>query len=328
MRRPGSLATFTTMLFKTGFLAPTVFSALVLSLLPACGGGEESAGQENDGSQDPGALTPDDCITDVSAGDHTFSCGGLTFLVMVDEQCAQGGCGLIFDVHGGTMGGAQMRDNTHLHELAPKEGYLVVHPSATPENTGGAWSAENYPVVADFMDRMMAVFQADPKRVHMTGFSQGSMMTFWFLCNRNELLASAAPVAGASDATCMNASWAPRVPVLYMNGTGDRASTIDESRGMVDGIVGSLALTGGEEIAGDGHYHRKHWQGSEGMVFDYIEHDYGGQAVLGGHCIPGGTDLEGAANNFGLNATTCSTGEIALNWGELALAWFKDHPKP
>ncbi|MDD9940959.1 MAG: hypothetical protein OXU20_07985, partial [Myxococcales bacterium] len=77
----------------------------------------------------------DDCITDVSAGDHTFTCSDVTFLVKVDPMCTEHACGLIFDIHGGTMSGAQMRDNTHLDELAPPEGFLVVHPSATPANT-------------------------------------------------------------------------------------------------------------------------------------------------------------------------------------------------
>jgi hypothetical protein len=64
------------------------------------------------------------------------------------------------------------------------------------------------------------------------------------------------------------------------------------------------------------------------MVLDYIEHDYGGQPVLDGHCIPGGVDISGTGmNNFGLNATTCTTGMIAINWGELALQWFLDHPR-
>jgi hypothetical protein len=63
------------------------------------------------------------------------------------------------------------------------------------------------------------------------------------------------------------------------------------------------------------------------MLLDSIEHDYGGQAVLDGHCIPGGTDVSGSPNNFGLNATTCTTGDIKLNWGPTILQFFLDHPR-
>lgn len=276
-------------------------------------------------AEEPPQLT---CPMEVSAGDHSFSCQGLTFLMMVDESCVKGGCGLIVDVHGGTMSGLQMRDNTLLHELAPKKGFIVLHPSATPDKTNGFWTDDKYPIVASFVQDTITAYKVDKDRVHFTGFSQGGIMTWWFLCNHRELFASAAPVAAAfQSVTCFDDSWQPRVPILYMNGISDAASNIDAARTMVATTTSALALTGGTEIAGDGHYSRKHWQGAAGMVFDYIEHDYGGQAVLGGHCIPGGIDISGAANNYGLNATTCTTGDIKLNWGETVLQWFIDHPR-
>lgn len=312
--------------------------------MPKDAGAAQDAATNADGAESEAPFTPptpDDCITDVSPGDHTFTCQGLTFLVMVDEICTKQACGLIFDVHGGTMSGKQMRDNTKLHELAPPKGYLVVHPSATPENTGGTWNfSVDAPKLADFMTRMIDAFHVDARRVHVTGFSMGSGMTFWFLCNRPELLASTAPISGASadqimvEATgekcldALNASWSPRVPILFMSGTRDEALLIDQARARVDGLVRRLALTGGEEIEGDGHFSRKRWTGAGGMVLDYLEHDYGGQEVLDGHCIPGGTDVSGSANNNGFNATTCTTGDIKLNWGEVALKWFIEHPKP
>jgi pimeloyl-ACP methyl ester carboxylesterase len=271
----------------------------------------------------------DDCIKDVSAGDHTFSCDGLTFLVLVDEMCTKLACGLIFDIHGATMSGAQMRDNTLLYKLAPSKGYIVVNPSATASNTGGTWDLTADPAkVANFLDRMIKAFHVDADRVHVDGFSQGSAMTFWFLCNRHELLASAAPVSGATDVSCLDDNWQPRVPIFYENGQKDQASKIDAAHMMVDSIVSQLKLVDETQVAGDGHYTRKRWTGAGGMVFDYLEHDYGGQAVLDGHCIPGGIDKSGSGkNNFSLNATTCTTGQIAINWGELALQWFIDHPR-
>lgn len=312
------------------------------SKAPASMDGDDDGGSPLDASGDGGAteMTPrtmqpidapvtDDCITDASAGDHTFSCSGLTFLVMVDEMCTKFACGLIFDTHGATMSGAQMRDNTHLQELAPKQGYLVVHPSATDQNTGGTWDLTNDPPkVADFMARMIKAFHVDEDRVHFTGFSQGGAMTWWFLCNHNDWLASAGPVAGALNTMpCMDKDWSPRVPILNMNGIDDQASVIDNSRTLLKAVADVLDLSGGDQIDGDGHWMRFHWEGKDGMVLDSIEHDYGGQAVLGGHCIPGGTDIPGSANNFSLNATTCTTGDIKLNWGPTILQFFIDHPR-
>jgi hypothetical protein len=187
------------------------------------------------------------------------------------------------------------------------------------------------------MTRMIDAFHVDEDRVHFTGFSMGSGMTFWFVCNHADVLASVAPVSGASadmitdmetGMKCLDTIGpGPRIPILFMNGIDDRALAIDLARQRVEGLVSRMELTGGEQIGGDGHWLRKRWKGTDHMVLDFIEHDYGGQAVLGGHCIPGGTDIEGSANNFVANATTCTTGEIDLHWGEVALQWFIDHPK-
>lgn len=272
---------------------------------------------------------PDDCITKVTAGDHTFTCSGITFLVKVDEMCTRGACGLIFDVHGATMSGLQMRDNTKLHELAPKHGFIVVHPSATPDNTGGTWDlTADPPKIVDFFQRMTKAFHTDPKRQHVTGFSQGSAVTFYFMCKHSDLLASTAPISGNSaDTTCINKSWTPRVPFLWMTGTKDLSLTIDTANMRLQTMISELGLTGGMQIDGDGHYTRKKWTGADGMELEYLVHDYGGQFALDGHCVPGGTDVSGSPNNIGVNACTCTTGDIKINWGPTALKYLMDHPK-
>jgi poly(3-hydroxybutyrate) depolymerase len=123
-------------------------------------------------------------------------------------------------------------------------------------SSGGTWDlTADPPKLANFLDRMIKAFHVDADRVHVDGFSQGSAMTFWFLCIRHELLASAAPVSGATDVSCLDDAWQPRVPIFYENGQKTKP------------------------------------------------------------------------RRFGLNATTCTTGQIAINWGELALQWFIDHPR-
>ncbi len=266
------------------------------------------------------------CIDDVSAGDHTYSCNGLTFLTMIDPQCLEGACGLIVDVHGGTMAGAQMRDNTELHVLAPPQGYIVVHPSATSSNTGGFWSAERYPDVLDFMQQVIEVFRVDDRRIHFTGFSQGGAMSWWFLCNHSDLLASAAPTAAAGS--CIQEGWEPPVSIMYMNGETDAVSSFSTAEATMERLRGQLGMGDGEMVAGDDGHTQTRWSNDAGIDLDFVEHNYGGQAVLDGHCIPGGTDIAGAGNNFTLNATTCTTGDINFHWGEMVLKFFVDHPKP
>jgi hypothetical protein len=292
-------------------------------------GDADLVGDSGSAAQTPiDAPVSDDCITDVSAGDHTFTCSGseITYMVMVDEKCTRFACGIIVDVHGAAMSGEIMRTDGQLHLLAPSKGYLTVHPTA-PATT---WDLEvDPPHMSDFISRLAKAFHADEKRIHMTGFSMGAAMTYWFLCNRNDMLASAAPVTGASaDQTTLegsatpciasiDSSWQPRVSMLVMNGTQDNAFQIESARERVQGIVGRLGLTGGDVIdSGDG-YNRKRWVGADAMVLDFLEHDYASSSdFLAGHCIPGGPDAD---------AFACAGSKF--KWGEVVLQWFIDHPK-
>lgn len=157
-------------------------------------------------------------------------------------------------------------------------------------------------------------------------------MTFWLLCNHNDVLASVAVVTGLSvdqmrapdgSRRCIDAidaAWQPRVPILFMNGVLDPVLTPNLARARVGGRIERLALRGGDRIAGDGHFTRWRWTDtSERMTFDFIEHDYSAEGQLAGHCMPGGLKP---------TRTTCTDGAIRLNWGEIALQWFLDHPKP
>jgi pimeloyl-ACP methyl ester carboxylesterase len=307
----------------------------------AAGSSQDDGGMTIDASTgnasgDGGTTTPPDlapidppvasgCIDDVSAGDHTYTCDGIPFLTMVDEQCTTNACGLIMDVHGATMTGAVMRMNNRLHELAPPRGYIAV----APTEPGGAWDFPNQmPILADFIDQMIAAFHLNTRRIHVTGFSMGSGATFWFLCNRPDLIASAGPVTGSSanqvtvESTGMpciesiDSDWQPRVPILFMSGTMDTALTAEAAQARTDGIVSRLGLTGGDEIEGDTRYRRRRWTGSDGMVFDFLTHDYSG--VVGGHCIPGPSPDP----IYG-----CTSSGVALDWGQTVLDWFIEHPK-
>lgn len=273
---------------------------------------------------------PDECITDVSAGDHRFMCSGMMFRVMVDDGCLEKSCGLIFDIHGAGMTADMMRANTELHELAPPNGYLVVQPSASPDGPG-SWSYnESGAAMNDFMDRMVRAFSVDEDRIHVTGFSMGAAMTFWFLCNHNERLASVSVATGSSAdqvrtpdglRKCIDAideDWSPRVPILFMNGVKDPALTEAAAQARTDGIVERLGLTGGDVVASGAHFERRHWAGDNGMAFDFVTHNYAAEGRLAGHCMPGGKVV---------NATTCATEDNGLHWGRISLDWFQNHPR-
>ena len=140
----------------------------------------------------------DDCITDVTPSDHRFSCGDITYHVMVDEMCTRFACGLIFDIHGAGMSAELLRSNTELHELALSRGYVVVHPSAAP-NGGGTWSfTGSPPQLQDFMTRLIRAFHIDESRLHVTGFSMGACQAFQWAAQYPDMVRAACPIAGSA----------------------------------------------------------------------------------------------------------------------------------
>ncbi len=88
---------------------------------------------------------------------------------------------------------------------------------------------------------------------------------------------------------------------------------------MVQRVTSGMGMTGPTTLEETEHYKRVRYQNSKGTFFDFIDHVYGGQFALDGHCVPGGTDFKAM---FG---TTCSTPVEAtaqMYWGMTVLDFF------
>jgi polyhydroxybutyrate depolymerase len=129
-----------------------------------------------------------------------------------------------------------MPEVTGLNELSERKGFLAVYPQGTgPEfengTVAGAWNAgvccgaameENVDDVAFFselLDRLLADFHVDTRRVYATGISNGSQMSFRLACDLAGRIAAIAPT-GAPGAHTACAPARP-VPVMYFHGTAD-----------------------------------------------------------------------------------------------------------
>ena len=202
---------------------------LVALVMIACGGG---ASQHDDakGPDAPPAV-PSGCITEVSAGDHTFTCSGLRVDARIPDACTSPGCGLILELHGDTGSGLLMDGHTNLRELAAQHGYVVIAPSGPPygaRQPGSTWHATNDAALVEMVQLFASVFRVDPKKIHVTGFSRGGFVTWRLLCDHPDLFASAAP-AGAGDGTafgeptCFTPGRAParKLPIVFLMGRTD-----------------------------------------------------------------------------------------------------------
>tara|TARA_R110000823_G_scaffold27609_8_gene80367 strand:+ start:27159 stop:28160 length:1002 start_codon:yes stop_codon:yes gene_type:complete len=163
------------------------------------------------------------CITDVSAADrHSFECDGVVFDVLLTEACIAEPCGLIVDVHGWLSNPQQQELRSNLARAAKdKGGYIVVQPGEQGEPP--SWQPEVHnPVVFEFMQQAIEAYAVDEKRVHFTGFSQGGRMTWQFVCEHADVIASAAPLS-AIETGCFRSGDGPGVdvPVLFISGVED-----------------------------------------------------------------------------------------------------------
>lgn len=280
------------------------------------------------------APVPVGCVTDVAAGKHDFACNGIRHLVSVPDACLAHACGLVVDVHGGTMDAAMEDHNTDMAALGTEAGYLVVQPSAFGNNWNPGVDDDK---IAAFMQDMFAAFHVDRDRVHMMGFSQGGFMTWRFVCKHADWFASVSPGGAGTTVPLSPAGCAfsgaempgAEVSILHLAGTKDAFVPIASQQQQRDTVVAAWSMPAPDLEEGPG-FRRSQYTSPTGTVYEYLEHDYETDAAffvaIKGHCYPGSTDhtpqVPGQLMGFGCK------GDNAFHWGQEAIRFFAEHPKP
>lgn len=180
--------------------------------------------------------------------DHTITVDGVArrYLITVPESDdATGPFPVVFDFHG-LMEGADIHSKmTGYSDLAQQEGFVVVFPEGTGQPV--RWDTSGDPSTNADLAYFDALLEEigdtaciDTSRVYATGLSNGAMFTSFLICERSEVLAAAAPVAGVTDSE--SCTGAEPVPLLAIHGTADPILLFN---GGVD--IGALqALTDGD----------------------------------------------------------------------------------
>lgn len=302
-----------------------------------------SDGSPHDGgAADTSPTGPHGCVTTVSAGHHVHPCDGVRYDVEVSAACASGGCGLVLDVHGLTMNADQQDDNTSLRALGSARGYVVVQPTAPTGVIGPSWNpATDDDKVWAFVRDAIAAFAIDPKRVHVTGFSQGGAMTFRLVCKHAAEIASAAPIA-AADAKSLSSNTPPfrldcgfegtdmpsrPVPMLHMHGVKDGLVPIAKGRQQRDAILAWMGETTTQVLVDATTHQWTRYTSATHGVYEYLEHQYVTSSTtlavpIAGHCFPGGKDLSGTLSRPLYFTCTPPTSFV---WGEIVLDFFASH---
>jgi polyhydroxybutyrate depolymerase len=130
---------------------------------------------------------------------------------------------VVFDFHG-LMEGAEIHAAmTAYSALAETEGFVVVYPHGTQDPVRWNTSPEApNPDVVYFdavLEQVASELCIDESRVYATGLSNGAMFTSVLICQRADVLAAAAPVAGILDIE--NCGQSRAVPIVSFHGTAD-----------------------------------------------------------------------------------------------------------
>lgn len=164
--------------------------------------------------------------------DRTCTLGWRSYVVHLPPDYSPGTAyPVVVGFHGGSGRASAFMNLSLLPGAADDAGYVAVFPNGTGLFGLLTWNAGNccgYAVNHDvddvgFFRRMVAdwkgKFSFDPKRVYLTGMSNGSIMAYRLACECADLVAAVAPVAGGLGVE----GPAPTrpVPALHFHGLQD-----------------------------------------------------------------------------------------------------------
>jgi polyhydroxybutyrate depolymerase len=151
---------------------------------------------------------------------------------------------LVIVLHGNTQTGADMKARTSWALVANRERFGVIF----PDGLNHAWAdlrpdtkrADRVPpkgtddvgFIVKLVEKYVADGSADPKRIYVTGVSNGGAMTMTLVCARADLFAAAASVImNFTDEVAAACHPSRPVPMLIMNGTADPLIPFEGGKG-------------------------------------------------------------------------------------------------
>ncbi len=142
------------------------------------------------------------------------------------------------------------------HRRADRDGAIVVYPEATSKHwndrLGGSFPAtdtiDDVAYISHLIDLFINDFKGDPRRVYVSGSSNGGMMTYRLSVDIPGKIAAIAPFISAISPQVAAASVdAEPIPVIITSGTAD--SVIRWDGGPVDVINTPRLLSGDQNVA-------------------------------------------------------------------------------
>lgn len=200
--------------------------------------GQGGAGGAGSGGEGTGAGTSAVCLgkSPMAAGDKDFkitTSGEMReYRVHVPPGYdAQNEVAIVIALHGYTEKIGDFMDITHFTEAVDKRGMIVVFPKGKAPLGVPGWNAgsccgtaqsQGTPDVQFIRDMVAQIEQdycIDPKRIFVSGFSNGGMLSHRLACEFSERIAAIGAVSGTMAINpCIPKRF---VPVLHIHGTND-----------------------------------------------------------------------------------------------------------
>jgi poly(3-hydroxybutyrate) depolymerase len=178
---------------------------------------------------------------------------GRAYRLYVPKNLRSGKVPLLLALHGGYGNSEYFEHFLGMNKVADRKGFIVAYPNGTEGkiwlmknkrmwnagNCCGIASRKNIDDVeflADVIRDVTAKYPIDPKKVYITGHSNGAMMSYKFVCERPEMVAAMVSVSG--QLTADRCKSAVGVKVLHIHGNNDEhvpyqgGSTIKSAKGL------------------------------------------------------------------------------------------------
>ena len=187
---------------------------------------------------------------------------------------------VVMSIHGYTASAASMVEESRWHEIAEKEGFIVIYPQGMVRDLplmgnvpcamwlGGAFTMlagdmdpmTDANVLNTILDKTEEAYNVDKSRIYCTGHSNGSMMTFTLASTNAARFAAVAPIGAFST---LEIAGDAQLPVWTMCGEFDSAATpaLVEGNGTVTMLQSWTAHNGIDEArVSKSEEHDGQWQ--------------------------------------------------------------------
>lgn len=162
--------------------------------------------------------------------------GDRTYRLYKPSSLPSGNAPVLLALHGAYGNAKFIEDNLELNKYADKYGFIIAYPNGTEGitflmkgkrfwNSGNCCGVANRRNVDDvlFLERvindLVKHHNVDSKRVYLTGHSNGSMMSYRFVCEKPDMVAAMVGMAGPLTMNrCRNAQG---VKILHIHGARD-----------------------------------------------------------------------------------------------------------